>query len=725
MNTFYLILDILALLLLGFILAGVSLKIIRSKNRKKSILRTVAALLLLLLIWLVPQYIVSNNTHAPVFSTLEEKTTFYDKHEHYKFELGIIEEALAKDSLNYDLHFKYVDTYRKYVDRQRKRINYDISKFVNSDLNRDITSFYQNLKNSDDTVQHDIGLLFLSFHRNNMGYEVRYIQPDLDNIYNKQVPYYNYVRGLTYFRSYDWFLVDSAENHLLASIEQGEAVESSYHTLGRLYWSSDQEDKLQPLIEDQEIEHYLPVWMSRTYHFNNFDISGYWSDVFDAEISEINIYGASAAFLILVIWIILIVRLDIYEKEKWHHLLITFLLGIVTMQLLYPLHDILWNYFDYYRPSYPVSDLAYMVISIGMVEEFVKILPVLIMLKFSKGINEPFDYILYPAVSALAFAFVENMGYFNFGGLQNIDVRGVTCCIVHMAFSATVGYGLMLGTYRKKYNKYLLFGLFFFIAASLHGLYDFWLMDWWAVEYSWVTWLIFFLCVHLLAIYTNTTLNISNFYSEKVNFRNDRLKYWFIVSLISILMIGYVVNALVFGPEYATVYHQREFRMLFFFILFIAVTMTSMDILRGYVKSISFPLAFLLFKHNKKHDLGGNWIELEVSNKFSLKEDLIEDLSEFNQLALLQKQFIVENNPSGALVQLWKPLNTDEFIPHQILLIPEWQDKSLTDLKKTLVKVFLIPNNLDLDKPLLEESDFQFVGHLFSQYQPEGVEPEG
>jgi RsiW-degrading membrane proteinase PrsW (M82 family) len=123
----------------------------------------------------------------------------------------------------------------------------------------------------------------------------------------------------------------------------------------------------------------VPYWVKRGKYFTSVDFVNYWDTIISADLAGVNLAGFSAAFIILCLWLYFLRKMDIYEPEKWHHLVLTFLLSIVCMHLLYPAHDILWNVFDYYRPTRPVSDFAYITISVGMVEEFVKILPVLIM----------------------------------------------------------------------------------------------------------------------------------------------------------------------------------------------------------------------------------------------------------------------------------------------------------------------------------------------------------
>ena len=57
------------------------------------------------------------------------------------------------------------------------------------------------------------------------------------------------------------------------------------------------------------------------------------------------------------------------------------------------------------------TDVETEVVPKGLSEEIIKIIPVLIILKTTKFINEPIDYIIYSSISALGFAFIENIQY--------------------------------------------------------------------------------------------------------------------------------------------------------------------------------------------------------------------------------------------------------------------------------------------------------------------------
>jgi RsiW-degrading membrane proteinase PrsW (M82 family) len=124
-----------------------------------------------------------------------------------------------------------------------------------------------------------------------------------------------------------------------------------------------------------------------------------------------------------------------------------------------------------------VGDLVYCVFGIGVIEETVKIIPFLIMFKFTREINESVDYVIYAAVSALGFAFMENLIYFQDSGLDSITGRALICAVGHMSYSCIAVYGLFYCVYRKNgRHKLLYFAASFAAAVLFHGFYDLILM---------------------------------------------------------------------------------------------------------------------------------------------------------------------------------------------------------------------------------------------------------
>ena len=167
--------------------------------------------------------------------------------------------------------------------------------------------------------------------------------------------------------------------------------------------------------------------------------------------------------------LVFLYKIDVFEREKFKDLVIVFVLGFIISFFLggfvwVPLRNFLLGPLE--------SDFTYMLLGAGIPEEIIKIIPVLIILKKTKFINEPIDYLIYASASALAFAFMENIDYiflYKDKSLNIVAIRSLLPTLMHMACSSFFAFGIFFYMETKKI-KYIL--IFFALAASTHALYN-------------------------------------------------------------------------------------------------------------------------------------------------------------------------------------------------------------------------------------------------------------
>ncbi len=115
---------------------------------------------------------------------------------------------------------------------------------------------------------------------------------------------------------------------------------------------------------------------------------------------------------------------------------------------------------------------AYSMLAIGPVEELAKILPFLILVLKLPEIDEPIDGIIYASFVALGYAAVENLMYLEYLTPAEAAARGFAGPVVHMLFASVWGYTVGRAHVRGE-SKILPAVGGFLLAAGLHGLYDF------------------------------------------------------------------------------------------------------------------------------------------------------------------------------------------------------------------------------------------------------------
>ena len=173
------------------------------------------------------------------------------------------------------------------------------------------------------------------------------------------------------------------------------------------------------------------------------------------------------SFLASLFWIIIVYKIDKHEKEPIPLLLKLFftsmLLSIVA-GFLNTLNTKLFGEFG-------------TLIFVGLVEEGVKLLAVWIIVFKHKEFNTPIDGVIYASVSALGFAFMENIEY-NYLFFKTVDSQHIDYAItlrafipfMHVLISSIWGYAL--GMYKLYIFKKQQVILLFLLSAIVHSVYD-------------------------------------------------------------------------------------------------------------------------------------------------------------------------------------------------------------------------------------------------------------
>jgi RsiW-degrading membrane proteinase PrsW (M82 family) len=180
------------------------------------------------------------------------------------------------------------------------------------------------------------------------------------------------------------------------------------------------------------------------------------------------------AIFIAWIWVDYYRLIDIYESESLKYFILTFFLGCASVLIVIGLNRYILDKFPFELNGDFVNDFLYSVFRIGLVEEFAKTIPFLIVyFLFRKQFNEPIDYLAFICIAALGFSAAENVQYFRMHGPYIINSRAILATVGHMFDTSLIAYGIIRYKY---YSKKSIIGLlaFIFLAALSHGFYDFW-----------------------------------------------------------------------------------------------------------------------------------------------------------------------------------------------------------------------------------------------------------
>ena len=270
-------------------------------------------------------------------------------------------------------------------------------------------------------------------------------------------------------------------------------------------------------------------------------------------------------------------RIDIFEQETWKDIAYVFLISCITLMIYTPFIPFVHSFFE--TLSYENISFWDMLLGVAIPEEIVKIIPVLIILKTTTFINEPIDYIIYTSISALGFAFLENIDYiysYQNDDLNIVAVRSFFPTLMHMTTTSIIGYQLYKFQ-KKKQNKklnsydYIYIILGFIIAALSHTIYN--------LEEGGITLIV--LCIYYSQL-IKTTLKESPFIDhskikKELTTENSVTNSGNFKILIS-MTLGVLIMDLIFGYVHNGSFNYTMFENLkFIIIIFATIAGAALD----------------------------------------------------------------------------------------------------------------------------------------------------
>lgn len=554
--------------------------------------------------------------------------------------------------------------------------------------------YHNNLSRSRDSVLYDIGNFGAGQFEANTG-KLDSALKWFAKVRNKELKYLNNSMG------YCYYMLDSlelAEYHYKKEIEAGGETGLAYENLIDLYQYQGNDSALSELSHIEEAIDYFPTNLKQSIFFREHRYIEYFKSFFD-RFSSANIWVILAAFLIMASWAVYLWQIDIYEREKLKYMGSAVLLGMSCVFFVHPLSDILNVYLGFDLNGGFFNDFLYCVIGIGAVEELVKIIPLLLLLRYTKSINEPFDYIFYASLSALGFAFIENIIYFSNYGLHIIHGRAMTAVVAHMFFSSVIAYGMVLNKYKRHKNPVFNFLIFFGLAALAHGFYDFWLINATARYFNLFTIIFLLAAIRMWNSFKNNALNNSSFYDKSRSINAANLQDYLVYALTGILLFEYLATALYFNPRMA----NKE--------------------LLGSLFAGTYLILFLSDKLSRFSLFKGEWAPIEYLGKgnydFNLavgKQAMIKPLSSNATIAgylpntgTILQRINVSGETYWYLVSL-KNNHDDPLQPTRAVIRAKEKSFPVREGKETIIAFFLPPEEMDIESSILEKTDFNFLG---------------
>ena len=440
---------------------------------------------------------------------------------------------------------------------------------------------------SDNQKRNDIGYLFLAeWYIERTGHDAENASFCLRQIENPNMKYANFIAGKIAFQEAGPI---AAEEYFREEIRLNGYKEGAWKELAWIYELEGRKADLEKLIYTAESRESVPEYLRYKVYFLHGDLLSYYGLRFGKMFRTLPLWGVLGDLLILFTWLFFLRRLSFLSPVKWKHFFLSVGIGSLLAMSSWMLYEFYHHILHFNTNGEIRNDFLYCFLGIGLIEELVKLIPFLIILRFTNIIKKPIDYILIASAAGLGFAFFENLLYISQYGLDVIHTRALTASVSHMASSAIVAYGFVLVKFRYP-GKFWIIPLFFLGAALAHGFYDFWLLNEKVHSLSILT-LFFYLSEILVYVsFVNITLNqsaIGRSVSE-ISFSTQRLASFIAGALILVFLIEYTGTCLVYGTSIGNGTLMDSFLSGGYLIFFLSVRLSNIDIVPGEWSKIEF-----------------------------------------------------------------------------------------------------------------------------------------
>ncbi|HLG03474.1 MAG TPA: PrsW family glutamic-type intramembrane protease [Bacteroidia bacterium] len=539
----------------------------------------VRAVTLLLLTWLG-------------FSLIAPEPGFKDPDEQIHFARSTRQPWLVTDAawikirsepFNPDHHFLLVDAHF-----QQENSPSDPPDIRKHNLNGvRIFNYYTDLTERDDTRMNDIGNLFLAYYyiqregrdETNAFFHIRQVK-------NGRLKYLNYVYGLTLFYGMN---PHAAEPYFESEIALNGYKEGAWKELAWTHEFSGRFEKLKDLAYADESRASVPDYLRYKVYFLEGDLFSYYGLRFNQLFTTLPLWGLLGDVLILLTWLLFLRKLSFLSPIRWRHFFLAIGIGALLAMSSWLLYEFYHHVLGFGINGEIVNDLLFCFLGIGFIEELVKLIPFLLILRFTGIIKKPIDYLLVASAAGLGFAFFENLLYISQYGLEVIHARALTSSVSHMVSGGIVAYGFVLAKFRWP-GRHWLIPAFFLIAVFAHGFYDFWLMNEKVHSLAIVT-LFFFLSEILVYVsFLNNALNQStgNLQPRDLSFNTQRLASFIAGALVLVFLIEYVGGCMIYGTVIGNQTLLQSFISGGYLIFFLSVRLSNIDIVPGQWAKIEF-----------------------------------------------------------------------------------------------------------------------------------------
>lgn len=442
-----------------------------------------------------------------------------------------------------------------------------------------------------DSNQHraDMGNLFLGwYYLLNTPSDHHMAALHLRQIERTDMPFVNLAVGQLLFDGLDG---SAAIPHFLEEIKLRGGVADATQLLAQCYAEENDTAQLAKLISNEASAQYVDDELRYRVYYESGAFVQFYMLHFQHFGTTLSLWGVAGGLLILWVWLFFLHRLGHTRPLSWMALLLAAAAGAVLAMASWWGYAVLHYSFNFRLTGNPLHDLLYCLGGIGFLEELVKLIPFLLILRFTTLIRRPVDYLLVASATGLGFAFFENLLYVSRYGLDVLHARAITASVAHMVAGATAAYGFVLAHNRFNSRGWLV-PVFFLFAAFSHGFYDYWLLQREIPALSIFTLLFFLVQIQLYSFFLNNALNQTAAPTDPP-FPNQRLAAFLAGALVLVFALEYVSVTLVYGAEQGSHTVKTAFLSGGFLVFFLSVHLSNIVVVPGAWYPVSVLLSFI------------------------------------------------------------------------------------------------------------------------------------
>jgi RsiW-degrading membrane proteinase PrsW (M82 family) len=342
---------------------------------------------------------------------------------------------------------------------------------------------------------------------------------------------------------------DAAEIALLKELQvRGGDSTRALCALGEMYARQGQDSSLWGLRDRFGQLACFPASPLRGVAFKKKAWSDYFSIIFVNIQNRFTWSGFLAALLVTFVWLAYLIQLHVFSKGSRRYLGFSFGLGMLMSLATYILSDFQHFALGLDASRGWLSELVYHIAAIGIIEEFAKILPLLLIFRLPGVVKEPYDLILHASTAALGFAFIENGLYYDGQNLHIIHARAMTAVVGHMFQASLIAYAIVWRRVRAKHiPAWLAFGVALVLAGIWHGCANFFLHQ--GMRFAYLLQLT--VGLYFWTLFINNALNASPWFDSRMRISQRQIMTYLMVGLTSVLVLEYILAGWHFGPSEA------------------------------------------------------------------------------------------------------------------------------------------------------------------------------